>query len=175
VAKASITPNKMLSITKVPDTTPGIIEMHTLSDEQALLARVRYNHLVDVFTEVACYSLQNRLRTIVPKVGQVETDEIYVGVDRRGVHYVFPVQAKVGRDRLNIVQIEQDFAVCAARFPSLVCRPIGAQFLAGDLIALFEFERGGAGVTIWSERHYRLVAPDEMTLDDLAAYRNRTL
>ena len=31
----------------------------------------------------------------------VETDEIYVGLDKRGSHYVVPVQAKGGNDRLN--------------------------------------------------------------------------
>jgi hypothetical protein len=64
-------------------------------------------------------------------MGQVETDELYIGVDKKGAHYVFPIQAKGGTDRLNVVQIEQDFAVCAAKFPLLVCRPIAAQFAVG--------------------------------------------
>src|SRR6476619_169880 len=50
----------------------------------------------------------NHLRTSVPNMGQAETDEIYVGLDKKGAHYVFPVQAKGGSDKLNIVQIEQD-------------------------------------------------------------------
>ena len=41
-------------------------------------------------------ALQNHLRTTVAGMGQVETDEIYVGVDRSGSHYVVPVQAKGG-------------------------------------------------------------------------------
>lgn len=97
-----IEPNRMITETKIPDATPGVIEKYALSDEQALLARIRYNRLVDVFTGVACYSLQNHLRTSVPGMGQVETDEIYVGLDRRGVHFVFPVQAKGARDALGI-------------------------------------------------------------------------
>lgn len=52
-----ITPNTMLAETKVPDSTPGVISMYALSDEQALLAKLRYNRLIDVFTGVACYSL----------------------------------------------------------------------------------------------------------------------
>jgi hypothetical protein len=106
-------------------------------------------------------------------MGQVETDEIYVGVDRRGAHYVFPVQAKGGRDRQNIVQIEQDFAVCAVKFPQLICRAIGTQFMQDDLIALFEFEQSQNGIALVSEKHYRLVPPDELTLEDLSAYRER--
>src|SRR3989442_664402 len=106
-----IAPNESLAITKVPDATPGVVAKYALSDEQALLAKLRYNRLVDIFAGVACYSLQNHLRTSVPNMGQAETDEIYVGLDKKGAHYVFPVQAKGGSDKLNIVQIEQDLAV----------------------------------------------------------------
>jgi hypothetical protein len=163
-----------MAVTKVPDATPGLVTKYALGDEQALLARVRYNRLVDIFTGVTCCSLQNHLRTTVRDMGQVETDEIYVGVNKKGVHYVFPVQAKAGAEKLNIVQIEQDLAVCAAKFPSLVCRPIGAQFMSDDVIALFEFECGEKGVEITTERHYRLVPPEEVTEADLDAYRHRT-
>lgn len=166
-------PNPDLAETKVPDATPGIITKYTGKDEQALLVKVRYNRLIDLFSGVTCYSLQNHLRTTVPEMGQVETDELYVGVDRRGIQYVFPVQAKGGRDRLNVVQIEQDLALCAARFPGLVCRPIGAQFMEDEVIALFEFEESELGVRVASERHYRLVPPDQITEEDLKAYRQR--
>lgn len=175
VVDRPITPNPVLSETKIPDATPGLVAKYSLNDEQALLAKVRYNRLIDVFTGVTCYSLQNHLRTTVAELGQVETDEIYVGVDRRGVHYVFPIQAKGGTDRLNIVQIEQDFAVCVQKFPDLVCRAIAAQFMQGDLIALFEFEMGEGGVTLASERHYRLVLPEEVTPSDLRLYTQRPL
>jgi hypothetical protein len=159
--------------TKVPDATPGIVAKYSFSDEQALLATLRYNRLIDIFTGVTCYSLQNHLRATVPGMGQVETDELYVGVDRRGTHYVFPVQAKGGSDRLGVVQIAQDFALCADKFPNLVCRPIGAQFMADDLIALFEFEEGEHGVSLATEKHYRLVQPEDVTEEDLRAYRER--
>jgi hypothetical protein len=171
----TITPNKMLAETKVPDSTPGVITMYALSDEQALLAKLRYNRLIDIFTGITCYSLQNHLRTTVPDMGQIETDEIYIGVDKRGAHYVIPVQAKGGSDRLGIIQIEQDVAMCASKFPALICRPIAAQFMEGELIALFEFEDNGdgKGVRIAREMHYRLVPPNEITPDELAAYRAR--
>jgi hypothetical protein len=162
-----------MATTKVPDATPGVVAKYSLSDEQALLAKVRYNRLVDIFTGVACYSLQNHLRTTVPSMGQVETDEIYIGVDKKGAHYVFPIQAKGGNDKLHIVQIEQDVAVCANKFPSLICRPIGAQFMAEGVIALFEFEEGEDGILISAEKHYKLVPPEEVTDADLAKYRER--
>jgi hypothetical protein len=173
VAHNPIVPNDGLTMTKVPNSTPGIVAKYAFNDEQALLARVRYNRLIDVFTGVTCYSLQNHLRTTVPEMGQVETDEIYVGIDRKGAQYVFPIQAKGGTDRLSIVQIEQDLAVCANKFPSLICRPIGAQFMEGDEIALFEFEEADGGIGIASEKHYKLVPPEEVTEADLEKYRQR--
>ena len=169
-----LSPNQNMAVTKVPDSTPGVIVKYALTDEQALLAILRYNRLLDIFTGVTCYSLQNHLRTTAPDMGQVETDELYVGVDRRGAQYVFPVQAKGGSDQLSVVQIEQDLAVCASKFPSLICKPVGAQFMQDDVIALLEFERTESGVGIASERHYKLVPPDEMTDADLETYRRRT-
>src|SRR5208337_1734824 len=152
-----LVPNQSMTTTKVPDSTPGVIAKYALSDEQALLAKVRYNRLVDIFSGVTCYSLQNHLRTTVAGMGQIETDEVYVGVDKKGAHYIFPIQAKGGSDKLNAVQIEQDFAVCTRKFPSLICRPIGAQFIADNVIALFEFEQSNGDVRISSEKHYKLV------------------
>lgn len=166
-------PNKNMAVTKVPDATPGIVAKYSFNDEQALLAKVRYNRLIDIFTGVTCYSLQNHLRTTVPDVGQVETDEIYVGVDKKGVHYVFPIQAKSGNDKLGIVQIEQDFAICAHKVPSLQCRSIAAQSMEDCVIALFEFEQAKDGIHIVSERHYKLVPPENVTDADLSAYRSR--
>ena len=170
---ANITPSPMLVETKIPNATPGLIETYALSDEQALLAKLRYNRLIDVFTGLTCYSLQNHLRTQVSGMGQVETDELYVGLDKRGSHYIIPVQAKGGSDKLGIVQIEQDVAMCAAKFPNLICRPVGAQFVSKAIIALFQFELTPEGLAISSEKHYRLVPPEEVSAEDLAAYRKR--
>ncbi|BAZ15987.1 hypothetical protein NIES4071_78600 [Calothrix sp. NIES-4071] len=175
VPEQIIIPSQMLSETKIPDATPGMVLMYSLSDEQALLARLRYNRLIDIFTGVTCYSLQNHLRTTVPNIGQVETDELYIGVDRRGAHYVFPVQAKGKKDRLSIVQIEQDFALCAAKFPSLICRPIAAQFMDASLIALFEFEQNNDRISIVTEKHYRLVAPESISKSELESYQHRSM
>jgi hypothetical protein len=114
--KLDILPSTVLVDTKIPDATPGVITKYALNDEQALLARIRYNRLIDIFTGLTCYSLQNHLRTAVRGIGQVETDEVYVGIDKRGVHYVIPVQAKGGSDKIGVVQIEQDIAMCSAKF-----------------------------------------------------------
>lgn len=173
VKEHHIAPTEDLVETKVLDATPGIISAYALTDEQALLAKLRYNRLIDLFTGLVCYSLQSHLRTSVPGMGQVETDEIYVGIDKRGVQYVLPVQAKGGRDRLGIVQIEQDFAVCAAKFPGLICRLIAAQFAADNSIVLFELEQKKDGVGRSAEKRYRLVRPEELSTKELESYRQR--
>jgi hypothetical protein len=173
VRNVPLVPNVNLVATKVPDATPGIVGRYAFSDEQALLARVRYNRLVDVFLGIVCYSLQSHLRTSVPGMGQVETDEIYVGVDKRGAQYIVPVQAKGGSDRLSVVQIEQDMGVCEHKFPLLVCRPVAAQFMEGGVIALFEFQSTENGVGIVAEKHYMLVSPEEISETDLKGYQMR--
>ncbi|OQA39772.1 MAG: hypothetical protein BWY52_03033 [Chloroflexi bacterium ADurb.Bin325] len=171
----TIAPTPGLADIKVPNATPGILTRYALSDEQALLAIIRYNRLIDIFTRVVCYSLQSHLRTTVKGMGQIETDEVYIGIDNNGAHYVFPVQAKAGRDVINVVQIEQDLAMCAAKFPGLIRRAIAAQFLGNELIALFALEETPHGVAIVSERHYRLVPPENLSAEELAAYRMSSL
>jgi hypothetical protein len=172
--EANFLPNPNLVKTKIPDATPGIVSRYSFDDEQALLAKIRYNRLLDIFTGVTCYSLQNHLRTTLTKIGQVETDEVYVGLDRQGVHYVFPVQAKGGSDKIGAVQIEQDFAVCAGKFSNAVGRPIAAQFMGDATIVLFEFVLTEEGVRIAEERHYQLVPPDELSNEEIAEYRRRS-
>jgi len=180
-----VIPNAGLVETKIPDATPGVISMYALSDEQALLAKLRYNRLIDIFLGLAAYPLQSHLRTTVPDMGQVETDDLYIGLDRRGAHYVIPVQAKAAartrtgrpstrtRDRLSIVQIIQDYGVGATKFPNLICKLVAAQFMADDLIALFAFENSATGVALESERHFRLVPPDQLSESELASYAQR--
>jgi len=165
-----IAPNPILAKTKIPDATPGMVAKYALNDEQALLAILRYNRLIDVFSGTACYSLQNHLRTSVKDMGQIETDEVYVGIDRRGAHFVYPVQAKGGRDRINAVQIMQDIGMCAEKFPGLICRPIAAQFLPDNSLALFELRDEPEGIRVVAERHYMLVPPDVVAEDELARY-----
>lgn len=166
-----IVPDALLVEIKIPDSTPGLVLKYALTDEQALLAKLRYNRMLDIFTGIACYSLQNHLRTTVPGIGQVETDELYVGVDKNGSHYIMPVQAKGGRDELNVVQIEQDILLCRHKYPDLVCRSIAAQFIDRETIAIFEFMLVDDAVKKLGERHYKLVHPDSITKSELDSYK----
>lgn len=175
-----IEPRQGLRTIRLPDSTPGVISRYSLTDEQALLARVRYNRLLDVFTGLACYPLQSHLRTSItisnaidgtPSSSQVETDDLYVGLDKHGAHHILPVQAKGGSDALSVIQVWQDFRVAEQKFPALIARPVAAQFLEDGVIALFEFEETNDQITIIREHHYNLVPPEELDPAELAAYR----
>lgn len=158
---------------KIPDATPEIIRANGQSDEQALLARVRYNRLVDIFLGITAYSLQNHFRTTVKGMGQVELDEVYLGISRQGQQFVIPVQAKGGHDQLSVVQSGQDIACCREKFPLLTCRPVSAQFLQDNVIVLFELVEDGGIVKVAEERHYKLVPADEISPNDLEKYASR--
>jgi hypothetical protein len=156
---------------KIPDATPEIIARYAFSDEQALLAKVRYNRLIDVFLRVTAYSLQNHLRTSVPDLGQIETDEVYVAVRNTGQQFVVPVQAKGGTDKVGAVQVQQDLALCKHAFPDLTPRPVAVQFKKderGEAIVMFELIEDGDEIKVVDEKHYRLVAADSITPEDLA-------
>lgn len=167
-----VVPNPALMTIKIPDATPEIVSAHAMSDEQALLAKIRYNRLLDVFLGISAYSLQNHLRTRVEHIGQIEVDEIYVAVDSTGRQFVLPVQAKSGHDQLSVVQSEQDLLWCRERLPDLICRPILTQFAEDDLIAMFEVTMDNGEIRVVQEKHYRLVPAAEVTPDDLLRYRN---
>ena len=116
-----IEPRQGLRTIRLPDATPGVIAKYSLTDEQALLARVRYNRLLDVFTGLACYPLQSHLRTSVTipsaidgtaSSSQVETDDLYVGLGRarRPLH-----PASAGQRRLGRAERDPDLAGLPSR------------------------------------------------------------
>ena len=174
VRQNRILPRDDLLTVKIPDSTPEIIALYAQGDEQALLARVRYSRLVDVFLGIAAYSLQNHLRTTVKGLGQIEIDEIYVAIDHSGVQYIVPVQAKTRNDQHSVVQTKQDIACCNDKFPNLVCRAISAQFASDGVIAMFELALVGDDIKIVQEKHYKLVPADSVTSDDLRLYRTHS-
>lgn len=169
-----VTPSANRIVTKVPDATPEIIRDNTLGDEQALLATVRYNRLIDTFLGLTSYSLQTHWRTTAKDVGQLEVDEVYVAVDRHGAQFIVPVQAKTGSDQIGIVQISQDLKACAEKYPQLVARPVAAQFLNNGVIALFELTLQEGDIVVVSEEHYKLVGADEISDVDRATYARRS-
>lgn len=166
-----VVPREDLVTIEIPDATPELIRGYALDDEQALLAIVRYNRLIDTFLSLTTYSLQNHLRTTVKGIGQIEIDELYVGLDKRGCHYVIPVQAKGGRDQIGIVQITQDIRFVEEKFPGLRCRAIAAQFMEDKVVALFELTLQDDEIKVVEERHYRLVPANELDPKTICNYR----
>lgn len=52
-------------------------------------------------------------------------------------------------------------------------RPVGAQIIQQDVVALMEFEEEENETRIVSEKQYQLVPPDAITREDLIRYRQR--
>jgi hypothetical protein len=163
---------------KIPDATPEILKKYAPGrDEQALLTKVRYNRLIDIFTGLTSYSIQNHYRTTVPDLGQIEIDEIYVGISKNGTHYVMPCQAKSPKDHFGVVQAYQDVLLCRYQYAGAICRPIGIQFTGPNSMALLELEiveeEEIFKMNIVEEKHYRLVPYMEIDSTDLSNYMNR--
>ncbi len=177
VQRASFVVNLQLAAVSVPDNTPALIQMYRQNDEQALLAILRYNRLIDIFTRLSCFSVQSHYRTSLVTGAQIEVDELYVGIDRHGAHYVVPVEVKSATDTLGYNQVSNMFDLCAQKFPGLIARPIGAQFIDGENIALIEFQRrsGNLEIAIAEERHYQLVPADELPREVVEEYGRRTV
>ena len=167
-----VVPNEDLPIIDLPDATPELIRAYALDDEQALLANVRYNRLIDTFLGLTTYSLQNHLRTTVKEIGQIEIDELYVGLDKHGCHYVIPVQAKRANDQVGIVQVNQDILFVKEKFPGFRCRAIAAQPLSEQIVALFELSLRDDEIEVVKEAHYRLVPARELKRDAVIDYRD---
>lgn len=172
VPATRIRPSESLATIAIPDATPEVIRAYALDDEQALLAIVRYNRLIDTFLGLTTYSLQNHLRTTVAGIGQIEIDELYIGLDKHGCHYVIPVQAKGGKDQIGVVQTAQDIRYAEQEFAGMRCRPIAAQFMDGGVIALFELTLQGDEVKVVEEKHYRLVPSEALDQNAIRSYRS---
>lgn len=168
-----IEPTPGLLVRKIPDATPEIIGQYALTDEQALLAKVRYNRLIDIFLGITSYSLQNHLRTKIQNYGQIEIDELYVGLDSNGSQYIIPVQAKGGSDKLGVIQTIQDVTFCQTqvRYERCIPRAVSAQFMGDNVIGMFELTFDGDEVSIVNERHYKLVPAQDIGARDLDVYR----
>ena len=165
VRQTRIAPRADRVVIDIPDATPEVIRAYALDDEQALLAIVRYNRLIDIFLGLTTYSLQNHLRTTVEDLGQIEIDELYIGLDKSGDHFVIPVQAKGGKDHIGIVQTTQDIRFSEQRFPDLRCRAIAVQFLDDEIVALFELLLQDDDIKVVEERHYKLVPAEDIKRD----------
>lgn len=146
-----------------------IVSAYALTDVQYLLAKVRYNGLMDIFLNLTTYPLQSHLRKTVKAMGNMQIDigEIYVGVNRHGEHFVLPVQANSGANKVSLVQTTEGVTWCRQKYPRLRCRPVSAQLMTDDVIALLELVLDGLEVKVIEERHYKLVPANQVISKDL--------
>lgn len=170
---------------KIPDSTPQIVARYAKDDEQAVLARIRYCRLVDIFMRLASFQLQSHMRTTVShfKGAQTELDEIYVGVDANGTQFVIPIQAKGEHERIGVVQVITDHYACTEKFPQMIARTVLAKTVRTEesegfgkifTIALIEASVDESyNVRKVREEHFKLVAASHISDKDLLDYRLR--
>jgi hypothetical protein len=131
-----------LAPTEISNSLPEIVEKYIAEDEQGLLSAIRYNRLIDIFTGITCFHLQSHIRTTIDGEGQVEIDDLYVGIDHDGKEFILPLEAKSAdaRDKLGWVQVTNLVKFAHQNFPNLKCRPICAKPIDINNIYLIEFE-----------------------------------
>jgi len=153
-----------LYVTEIPEATPDIVLKYGGADEQAMLTRIRYNRLVDTFLSLTAYHLQSHIRSSVQDIGQVEVDDLYVGVDTAGEWYVIPIEAKsVGpKERLGVIQIRQMILFAKQHYGDLALRPVGIKPLDDGSYVFLEFDDEAELEAISVKRYarYRLVRDD---------------
>jgi len=159
-----------LYVTEIPEATPEIVLKYGGGDEQAMLTRIRYNRLVDTFLSLTAYHLQGHVRSSVQDIGQVEVDDLYVGVDTTGKWYVIPVEAKsVGlQERLGVIQIRQMILFARQHYGDLTMRPVGIKPLDDGSYVFLEFDDEAELEAISVKRYarYKLVRDDARSLSN---------
>ena len=159
-------PEDLLSIL-LPDATPEIVMEYAGDDEQGILAKIRYNRLLDIFLQITCYHLQNHWKTLIKNKGGCEIDDLYVGLNVAGKQFVIPVEAKSVGDRLTKTQIVQMIDFAAVRHQKLILRPVGVQEMKDGSLVFVEFTPADHpdGIKIKEMRRYKLVSMADVPLD----------
>jgi hypothetical protein len=183
--RATLEPDTSRRAIKIPDSTPQIVARYAQQDEQAVLARIRYCRLVDIFMGMASYQLQSHMRTTMAHFNgaQTELDEIYVGVDSHGTQFVIPIQAKAKNEKIGVVQIITDHFTRREKFPHMVARTLAAKIIRkerhegfGEILTIALIEGNvdaNYNVTKIAEEHFQLVPASLISDDDLNHYRSR--
>lgn len=153
-----------LYCTEIPEATPDIVLKYGGVDEQAVLTKVRYNRLVDTFLSMTAYHLQGHVRSSLTGIGQVEVDDLYVGVDADGNWYVIPLEAKsVGaKERLGVIQVRQMILFAKQYCPELDVRAVGIKPLDDGSYVFLEFDDEAEleGISVKRYARYKLVRDD---------------
>jgi len=120
---------------------PEVVEGLLRNDEQSLLTRILYNRLVDIFTGLTCFHIQNHYRSFVNEVGEVELDALYVGVDKDGQLFIIPLEAKSAGhgELLGRIQVAQMAGLARQDFAEMKRRLLAVKQLPDGTIAFVEF------------------------------------
>jgi hypothetical protein len=107
-------------------------------------------------------TIDNHIRTQLPGHGQVEIDELYVGIDKDGQGFVLPVEAKEENERLGLDKAVALTLFARARFPRLICRPIAVLRRGINAFDCVEFEPAEelSKVVVLEMRRYKLVTEE---------------
>ena len=62
------------------------------------------------------------------RYGNVETDEVYVGVNNQCQHYVSPEQAKGSKDETGVIKFKRHLALCHCKFSGLISCVLAAHY-----------------------------------------------
>ena len=144
------------AIIDIPNAIPDVVESFLRVDEQSLLTRILYNRLLDIFTGLTCYHIQNHLRSSA--TGQVEIDALYVAVGKNGELTIIPIEAKAVRETdIGRYQITQMVSYTRTVYPTMRHRIIGVKMLDDGSICMIEFSDA--------------TDPDEIKIVDVARYR----
>ncbi len=188
-ARTFLAPDESLEATLIPDATPQILNRYVQGDEQAVLARILYSRLIDIFLGVAAYRMQSHLRTTIRefKDSQIEIDEVYLGTEQSGAHFIIPVQAKglAPKERISCVQLICDYHWCSESYPNAVPRILAAKIIRKetikqeqDLITIALIEARideHYNVTKARERHFKLVPSSLLSDAQVKNYRREYL
>jgi hypothetical protein len=149
---------QILEPTLIKDCTPKMISQCLADDEQGMLTRMRHNNILRNFLDLDIYHLQSHLRTFVPGVGQVEIDDVYVGVDQQSKQFIIPIQAKSSHDLISATQCSQDILYCEYFHPNYKCRSVAIKSIGNETLAVFELKAKAPGhICIVNERHFQFI------------------
>jgi len=121
---------------------PEVVEGLLRQDEQSLLTRVLYNRLIDIFSGLTCFHIQNHYRSFVAGMGEVELDALYVGVDKTGSLFIIPIEAKSQKESefIGRIQVSQMAKLVRQDFHDLKRRILAVKALPDETITVVEFD-----------------------------------
>ncbi|MDA8093079.1 MAG: hypothetical protein M0T84_04075 [Betaproteobacteria bacterium] len=104
------------------------------------MTRLRYNDILSKFLEIRTYQVQGHERTNL-SCGQIEVDEVYVGIDGAN-KFIIPISGKGGdKDCLSYTQALNlsNYALEKKRYQGYVGRPLGVAKQSDGTIFVVEF------------------------------------